>query len=134
MATVSELVLVGGALMLASCAGGGRQLSRGSDIPSAVGDVRFLPMGTEGLGIDLRVQNLPDPEQLSPPGYTYVAWVQAGRDEAPRNVGALNMNPDLSGELRTLTPLAFAELFVTAEAAADVERPTGRRLLWASRD
>ena len=127
MATV-RMVLIGGALLLASCASKGRQLSHGTEIPAAAGDVTFQPMGEDGLAIDLRVRNLRDPEELIPPGYAYVAWVQDARDALPRNVGVLVLNADRSGELRTLTPLAFAELFVTAEAAADVERPTGRRL------
>ncbi len=134
MGITKRVVLIGGAILLASCAGNDRRMSHGAEIPSAVGDVRFQPMGEDGLAIDLRVRNLREPEELIPPGYAYVAWVQDSRDAAPRNVGVLSLNADLSGELRTLTPLAFGELFVTAEAAADVERPTGRRLLWTSRD
>jgi hypothetical protein len=119
---------------LSSCAalGGGRSLSRGPDMPAAVGEVSFTRMGAGGTAVDLRVKHLNPPERLNPPGYTYVAWVRARRDEAPTNLGFLNMAPDLSGELRALAPVECSELFITAEATGDAERPTGRRLLWAA--
>lgn len=129
-------VLAAGVAALSSCAalGGGRTLAIGPDAPAAVGKVRFTRMAGSATAVDLRVRHLPPPERLDPPGYAYVAWVRAAREDPPLNLGGLVMRDDRSGELRALTELACTELFVTAEATSDAERPTGRRLLWAACD
>lgn len=119
---------------LSSCAarGGGRPLSLDPEVPWVEGAVDFTKLDGGGTAIELRVRNLMEPERLNPPGYAYIAWVQGARGDPPRNVGALRLGEDLSGELRTLTEHACSELFVTVEATGDAERPTGRRLFWAS--
>lgn len=121
---------------LSSCAalGGGRPLSLDPEIPWAEGAVNFTKMDGGATAIELRVRNLMEPERLKPPGYAYVAWVQGARGDPPRNVGALRLSEDLSGELRTTTEHVCSGLFVTVESAGDAERPTGRRLFWARRD
>lgn len=121
---------------LSSCAalGGGRTLSLAPEIPWAEGAVKFTKIDGGGTAVELRVRNLMEPERLDPPGYAYVAWVRGAREDPPRNVGALSLSEDLSGELRTTTEHACSELFVTVEATGDAERPTGRRLFWARRD
>lgn len=121
---------------LSSCAalGGGRSLSRGPELAAAEGEVSFTRMPGSGTAVDLRVKHLREPERLDPPGYAYVAWAQARSDEPPVNLGLLNMAPDLSGELRVMTEVPCTELFITAEASGDAERPSGRRLLWAACD
>lgn len=131
-----RLLIPAAAAALASCSalGGGRALSRGPDVPAAEGEVSFRRMPGRVTAVELRVKNLREPELLSPPGYAYVAWVRARREDPPANLGLLNLRDDLSGELRATTPLACSELFITAEATADAERPTGRRLLWTACD
>lgn len=119
---------------LSSCAGlgGGRPLSRAPELATGEGEVVFAPNGA-GTDVALRVRNLPEPERLEPPGYAYVAWAQASPEEPPRNLGALRMGEE-AGALKARTELDYFDLFITAEAAGDAERPAGRRLLWAARD
>lgn len=133
---LSRCLSAAGVAVLSSCAalGGGRPLVAGPDAPAAEGEVSFTRLAGSGTAVELRVRHLPQPERLDPPGYTYVAWVRAGREEAPRNLGGLVFRDDRSAELRALTAQDCAELFVTAEATGDAERPTGRRLLWTARD
>lgn len=131
----TKILLVPAAVAaLSSCAafGGGRALSRGPELAAAEGEVSFTRVPAGGTAVDLRVKHLREPERLDPPGYAYVAWAQARRDEPPVNLGLLNMAPDMSGELRVMTEAPCTELFITAEASGDAERPTGRRLLWAA--
>lgn len=122
------------AAALSSCAalGGPKKLSREADVAGAEGVVRFTKVDRSVTAIDLRVRGLPDPEKLTPPGYVYIAWVRAGREAPPRNVGYLNIGPRATGELRALTEHDCSELFVTAEGSSDVERPSGPRLLWTN--
>lgn len=124
------------AAALASCAAFGgdrRPLSRGPDVAPAEGEAVFTRVNAVATAIELRLKNLAEPERLNPPGYVYIAWVRAGREAEPRNVGRLIVSPDFTGELRALTDARWSELFVTVEATGDAERPTGRRLFWADR-
>lgn len=100
----------------------------------ARGNARITRTVDRGTMIELRFARLPDPETLNPPGYTYVAWVQGGRESPPQNVGALILAKDLSGKLRTFTPLRHFTLFVTAEASGDASRPSGLPLFWTNRE
>ncbi|MDP3542899.1 MAG: hypothetical protein Q8T11_10595 [Elusimicrobiota bacterium] len=121
---------------LSSCAafGGGRTLNRGPELATGEGEVVFKKDGGGGTSVELRVRHLPEPEGLEPPGYAYVAWVRHHPEAAPLNLGALSRRDEAGAELKARTELDFYELFITAEAAVDAERPTGRRLLWAERD
>ena len=121
---------------LSGCAelSGGRQLSRSPEIPAAEGVVKFKTIAGDDTAIDLRVTHLAEPDQLSRPGYTYVAWVRETEENLPQNVGALNLGRDRKGVLKAVTPLHRFAFFVTAEATSDAEQPTGEPLLWASRD
>jgi hypothetical protein len=118
---------------LSACAGfGGRSLNRAPELSGAEGTVRF---GTAaGAETGLRVKHLTDPELLLPPGYAYVAWARESRDQPAQNLGSLRLDSDLGGALRATTALRRFDLFVTAEATSDAEAPTGRPLLWASRE
>ncbi|MCR4294772.1 MAG: hypothetical protein NUW21_04510 [Elusimicrobia bacterium] len=129
--TVAALVAA-----LSSCAalGGGRPLSRGPELATGEGEVVFEKSGDGGTAVELSVRNLPEPEGLDPPGYAYVAWAQDSPENPPLNLGFLRMGDEAGGELKARTELDFFELFITAEPAGDVERPTGRRLMWAARD
>ena len=115
--------------------GGSRRLSRGPELSSAEGTVRFEKRGgDDDTGIELRVRHLAYPDELDAPGYAYVAWVRSTPEDEAQNVGALNLGANLDGVLKTATPLRRFELFVTAEATSDAERPSGPPLLWASRE
>ena len=112
----------------------GRPLMVSPSVPSAEGTVTFRKLDSDDTGIDLRVRRLAEPAQLNPPGYTYVAWLQPTREDPPQNIGALSLDRELAGELRTVTPLRRFEIFVTAEAASDAAQPTGERLLWTEKN
>lgn len=129
--TVSAVVAA-----LSSCAalGGGRTLSRAPELATGEGEVVFRKSGDGGTAVDLSVRNLPEPERLDPPAYAYVAWAQDSPENPPRNLGFLRRGDEAGGELKARTELDYFDLFITAEAAGDAERPTGRRLLWAARD
>jgi hypothetical protein len=117
----------------AGCESGPR-LIRAPALAKAKGSASFKKTSDHGTRIVLVVRNLAEPENLNPPGYSYVAWVQGDREAPPHNVGALVVDDEQQGELRTLTPLRDFELFVTAEPSSDVAQPTGPPLLWVHRD
>ena len=116
---------------LSGC-GGAPKLNTSSEIPAAEASVKFERTRNDNTEIDLRVKHLADPEKLTPPAQTYVAWVRADKDEAPQNIGGLVVDDKLNGKLKTVTPMHSFELFVTAEASGQVRKPTGKPLLWTS--
>lgn len=132
----SALTVAALAATLTSCAalGGARPLSRAPALATGEGEVVFRKSGDGGTSVALSVRNLPEPERLDPPGYAYVAWAQDSPENPPLNLGCLRRGDEPGGELEARTELDRFELFITAEAAKDAERPTGRRLLWAARD
>ena len=118
---------------LSGCASGPR-LASGPALAKAKGTVSFIKTEDRGTEIVLNVEHLTEPEALNPPGYAYVAWVQSDREAPAYNVGALAVDDDRNGELKTVTPLRDFELFVTVETSSDASQPTGPPLLWTHRD
>jgi hypothetical protein len=121
------------AVTFGGCAGAPR-LSSAPALSKAKGSVTFQPTLYSGTRISVRIENLKEPEKLDPPGYAYVAWVQNDREAPPQNVGALSLDVDLNGVLKTITPLHEFEFFVTVEPSSDASAPTGPPLFWTHKD
>ncbi|WP_306601054.1 hypothetical protein [Geothrix sp. 21YS21S-2] len=100
------------------------------DIPAAQGKVKFSKTNDGNIAIHLSVKYLADPQKLNPPAAIYVVWVGQGKDAVPQNVGALKVEKDREGTLKSVTPLHAFQLFVTAEANGQVQEPVGTKLLW----
>jgi hypothetical protein len=86
----------------------------------------------ENSTLNISVENLAPPDRLTPPAATYVVWAKSAEtpEAKPINLGALDVDSEaLDGELETLTPLRQFELFITAEASAEVTEPTGDPVL-----
>lgn len=115
------------------CGSFGGHLRSGPAGGGAEGEARFRRTLDDDVAIELTVRHLRDPEKLNPPAWAYVAWVRSSKEAPALNVGALRVAKDRSGTLKTVTRLRAFDLFVTAEAAATAERPTGEPLLWISR-
>lgn len=124
------LVLLAAAA-LAACAGGG-PLRSSPAMGGAEGSARFTKSDDGDVVVEIKVEHLRDPERLDPAAWAYVAWAR-GTSGVPLNLGPLSVSRDREGRLKAVTQLKSFELFVTAEPAADVERPSGEPLLWTAR-
>jgi len=100
------------------------------DIPAAQGKVKFSKTNDGNIAIHLSVKYLADPQKLQPPAAIYVVWVGRDKDSVPQNIGALKVEKDREGTLKSVTPLHAFQLFVTAEANGQVQEPVGTKLLW----
>ena len=100
------------------------------DIPAAQGKVKFSKTNDGNIAINLSVKYLADPQKLQPPAAIYVVWVGKDKDSTRQNVGALKVEKDREGSLKSVTPLHAFQLFVTAEANGQVQEPVGTKLLW----
>ena len=100
------------------------------DIPAAQGKVKFHKTDDGNVAVNLSVKYLADPQKLQPPAAIYVVWVSSDKDSPAQNIGALKVDNDREGKLKTVTPLRAFQLFVTAEANGQVQAPAGKKLLW----
>lgn len=126
------LMLLGAAtLFLAACAGP-HALTTSPAIPAAKGEIKVDDAGPN-TSIRVEVEHLAAPERVQPGATTYVVWAQQiGTGAQPQSLGALALNPDLTGRLETVTALRNFELYITAEPAPTVTAPSGDRLLWTT--
>lgn len=123
-------IALAAAACAALCGCFGPRLTTSSDLRQVEGSVSFRRMRDAQTRIDLTVNHLTQPEELEQPGRRYVAWVRADGAVPPVNIGALEIDKEMRGELHALTHLTRFDLFVTAEASAQNDSPTGRPLIW----
>jgi hypothetical protein len=112
--------------------GGGKnvRMTSGKQTPAAHGTVNVQTGNNGNTKLKIDVKDLAEPGALTPPENIYVVWVQPP-GKTPRNEGALVVNKNLDGQLKTRTPFANFSLFVTAEKNTQVQKPQGPRVLSA---
>jgi len=105
---------------------------QGTDLtPAAEGKVSLSDAENNNVGIDITVKHLAAPQRVSSGATTYVVWLQptVGDTREVQNMGALRVDEDLNGRLRTVAPHRNFQLFITAEPTAMVTFPSGDRIL-----
>lgn len=81
----------------------------------------------------MQVKYLAPPEKVASGASTYVVWAKPMAANAePQNLGALTVDKERTGELRTLTPLKSFEVVVTAEASGKVMASSSVEVLKAT--
>lgn len=106
-------------------------MTAGTVDPSAEGTVYFHDTHNGNTAVDARVKYLAQPSSLKPSESVYVVWIQPN-GQAPINEGALVVNKNLDGQLKTETPYKRFRLFVTAEQFDRVKAPSGPQVLSAN--
>jgi len=128
---MTATLLLAGAMLGTGCAGA-EKLSASPALPAAEGTLKCDKGANDNTDIDLKVKHLASPDRLTPPASVYVVWLKADKDAAPQSIGALEVDGDLSGRLKTVTALRRFELFVTGEATGQTPTPSGAPVLWAN--
>lgn len=132
------LGLLTGAVLSSNCSlpgfvrGGGQSMTASPKVPAAEGSVKFGKAANDNTSIDLEVKHLADPEKLTPPAQVYVVWIRPAAGAPAQNIGALVVDKNLTGRLKTVTALHAFELLVTAESSRVPAEPTGEPLLTTS--
>jgi len=129
-AVLAVTLAMSGCSMLGIGEGEAIRLSSSPTLPAVEGNAKFVATKNNNTRITLTVKHLPQPEKLTPPANQYIVWTRAGEYEAAQNIGALVVDKNLNGKLETETPLHTFELFITAEASGQIQRPSGEPLLW----
>lgn len=112
--------------------GHGTSLQNAASQPAAEGELKAGATKNDNTSIDLKVKHLAHPEKLQKPGSNYVVWTQRDDKAPPQNIGALQVDKNLTGTLNTETPLHKFDLFITAEPSGQVAQPSGDKQLWTS--
>jgi hypothetical protein len=100
-----------------------------SSVPAASGIVSVHRGGANrNTELDIKVSNLARPANLASPENVYIVWIRPN-GQAPASQGALRVNKNLDGELKTATTSKDCEVFITAEQSATATAPTGAQVL-----
>jgi hypothetical protein len=97
-------------------------------VPAARGEVDVDKDHNGNTKINIEVEHLAKPGELTPAAASYVVWVQQ-RGGQPINEGQLTVDKDLKGEFTTVTPYSTFDLFITAESGPVVQSPSGTEVL-----
>lgn len=93
-------------------------------VPAATATVKVQrDKDNRNTKIDLKVSHLARPSSLTPPASVYLVWVRARGSDAVKE-GAIGVDNDLKGELKTVTVLKDFDLLVTAEQSESATAPS----------
>lgn len=97
-------------------------------IPSAEGKVKVKAEKDGNTRVKVEVEHLATPATVFERASTYVVWLQPETGHA-QNVGVLNVDKNLKGELETRTAFKDFRVIVTAEESANVTTPSSFRVM-----
>jgi hypothetical protein len=104
--------------------------------PAANGEVTVSEGSNGNTQLTIKVHHLAPPQKVAANATGYVAWVvPVGPQSAAGqqiNVGAIQLDSDLSGSLRTVTPQRRFDVIVTPESNLAAGQPTNPPVLTAS--
>lgn len=100
-------------------------------VPAARGQVDVGRDKNGNTKVELEVEHLAMPENLTPPRTMYVVWFQERGSEA-MSQGALKPDKNLKARFKGVTPMKSFDVFVTAESDAMVKAPSGPEVLRGS--
>ena len=126
------LSLMLGILLVAAIANAKKYpLTANQSVPAARGQVDVGRDKNGNTKVEIEVEHLAPPENLSPPRTTYVVWFQE-RGAEPLNQGTLKPNKGLKANFKSVTPLKTFDVLVTAESDPTGKSPSGQEVMRAS--
>ena len=106
-------------------------LTAAASIPAARGQVDVGHDKNGNTKVEVKVEHLATPENLTPPRTAYVVWFKE-RDAEPLNQGLLKPGKDLKATFRSVTPLKTFDVVITAESDPNTKTPAGSEIMRAS--
>ncbi len=104
-----------------------------SVVPAATGEVKAKKDKNNNYDLTVTVNNLAEPENLSPSRNVYIVWMESDRKELKKlgqiKVSTGTFNKALRGELNTTSNVRPDKVFITAERNDDVQNPVGETVL-----
>jgi hypothetical protein len=100
-------------------------------VPAARGQVDVGRDKNGNTKVELEVEHLAPPENLTPPKVAYIVWLQERGGEA-MNQGSLKPGKNLKGSFKTVTQLKSFDVIVTAESDTTVKTPSESEVMRAT--
>lgn len=124
------LLIVAGLLLAAVASAKKYPMTADKSVPAARGQVDVGHDKNGNTRVELEVEHLAPPENLTPPKSAYVVWFQERGGEAA-NQGSLKPGKNLKGTFKTVTQMKSFDVIVTAESDASVKTPSGSEMMRA---
>jgi hypothetical protein len=126
------LSIIAGLLLLTAGASAKKYpLTADKSVPAAQGQVDVGRDKNGNTKVELKVEHLAPPENLTPPKAAYIVWFQERGGEAV-NQGSLKPGKNLKGNFKTVTQLKSFDVIVTAESDTAVKTPSGPEIMRAT--
>jgi hypothetical protein len=103
-------------------------MTTADNIPAATGKVQVANEKDGNTDVKVEVEHMAPAENVENTASTYVVWIKP-ENGAPQNVGVLQVDKNLKGELETKTPYKQFTVLVTAEPSPAVTAPHGRTMM-----
>ena len=103
-------------------------MTAASIVPAARGQVEIDKDKNGNIRVNIEVEHLANPENLTPPAAVYVVWLQ-DKGGNPENQGQLRVDKKLKASFKTVTPSTSFDLSVTAERDSSAKTPSGPEVL-----
>jgi hypothetical protein len=117
------LVVIFSFLLTISAWGREDKLTNTGAAPAAMGKVVTDTDRNGNTGVDVQVKHMAAPGSLTPAKANYIVWIQA-RGKDPEVLGALRVNDNLEGSLKSSTTYKDFDIFITAEDSMKPETPS----------
>ena len=99
-------------------------LAPSSQIPAAEGKAQLHKTKNGNVEIKLTLKHLAPPERIVPGSNVFMVWVRGlAPDAQAQNLGALRVDKNLNGKLKSTTALSSFDLFITCEPSQTVTVP-----------
>lgn len=125
-------VLVLGATACGSSSASGTPLEVAKATPAAEGKVAVERTNQGNMNLAIKVEHMAPPNRVAQGASTYVAWGQTPGGGTPQNLGALNLDSNRSGELKTTTGARNLKITVTPEVSAGAKTPSNKPVMWGT--
>ena len=103
-------------------------MTAGSIVPAARGQVEIDKDKNGNTRVNVSVEHLASPQNLTPPSAVYVVWLQ-DKGGNPENQGQLKVDKNLKASFETVTASKGFDLFVTGERDYSAKAPSGPEVL-----
>ena len=107
-------------------------LTAATIVPSAQGEVETGRDDNGNTTVEVKVEHLAQPENLTPPRTAYVVWFQERGGSNSIVQGQLRPDKKLKAKFRTVTPMKNFDVIVTAESDANATSPGETEVLRAT--
>src|SRR5690242_19625078 len=105
------------------------RMTSGAGVPAATGIVKAQKDKDNGnIQLDIKVDHLAKPSALTPSATNYLVWVRPNGGEAVKQ-GAIGVDKNLTGELKTETVSRDFDVFITAEQGENATVPSSVEVL-----